>query len=108
VIDLVALDREPALDLGKPLVLDFAREFLPDDYDEVRHIFSRRGAYRWCDGAPLKVERFLESRGDGFAGGARRTGLNSARPGVTLLPSTLGLDEGAEYAQEPVQLLAQS
>jgi hypothetical protein len=25
--------------------LDFAREFLPDDYDEVRHIFSRRGAY---------------------------------------------------------------
>jgi hypothetical protein len=33
------------LDLGKPLVLDFAREFLPDDYDEVRHIFSRRGAY---------------------------------------------------------------
>src|SRR5215468_5816520 len=34
------------LDLGKPLVLDFASEFLPDDYDEVRHIFSRRGAYR--------------------------------------------------------------
>src|SRR5215469_1458973 len=33
------------LDLGKPLVLDFAREFLPDDYDEVRHIFSRRGGY---------------------------------------------------------------
>jgi len=26
--------------------LDFAREFLLDDYDEVRHIFSRRGAYR--------------------------------------------------------------
>ena len=26
--------------------MDFAREFLPDDYDEVRHIFSRRGAYR--------------------------------------------------------------
>jgi hypothetical protein len=25
--------------------LDFAREFLPDDY-EVRHIFTRRGAYR--------------------------------------------------------------
>jgi hypothetical protein len=34
------------LDLGKPLVLDFVREFPPDDYDEVRHIFSRRGAYR--------------------------------------------------------------
>jgi hypothetical protein len=32
------------LDLGKPLVLDFARQFAPDDFDEVRQIFSRRGA----------------------------------------------------------------
>jgi hypothetical protein len=34
------------LDLGKPLVLDFAREFLPDDFHEVRHMFSKRHAYR--------------------------------------------------------------
>jgi hypothetical protein len=34
------------LDLGKPLALDFAREVLPDDFDEVRYMFSRRGAYR--------------------------------------------------------------
>ncbi len=27
------------------LVLDFAREFLPKDFDEVRYIFSKRGAY---------------------------------------------------------------
>jgi hypothetical protein len=33
------------LDLGKPLALDFAREFLPDDFDDVRQFFSRRGAY---------------------------------------------------------------
>jgi hypothetical protein len=33
------------LGLGKPLVLEFAREFLPDDLDEVRYIFSKRGAY---------------------------------------------------------------
>ena len=33
------------LDLGKPLVLDFARELLPDDVDEIRRIFSRTGAY---------------------------------------------------------------
>ena len=33
------------LDLGKPLALDFTRQFLPDDFDEVRQIFSRRGAY---------------------------------------------------------------
>ena len=26
--------------------MDFAREFLPVDYDEVCHIFSQRGAYR--------------------------------------------------------------
>jgi hypothetical protein len=33
------------LDLGKPVALDFARQFLPGDFDEVRKFFSRRGAY---------------------------------------------------------------
>jgi hypothetical protein len=33
------------LDLGKPLALDFAREFLPGDFDDVRQFFSGRGAY---------------------------------------------------------------
>ncbi len=33
------------LDLGKPLALDFAREFLPDDFDDVRQFFSSKGAY---------------------------------------------------------------
>jgi len=33
------------LDLGKPLALDFAREFLPDDFNHVRQIFSKSGAY---------------------------------------------------------------
>src|SRR5215831_10717673 len=42
----ISIPDKRELDLGKPLVLDFAREFLPDDYDEVRQIFSRRGAYR--------------------------------------------------------------
>ena len=41
-----AIPDKRELDLGKPLVLDFAREFLPEDYDEVRRIFSRSGAYR--------------------------------------------------------------
>ena len=35
-----------ALDLGKPLVLAFARQFLPENFDDVRDIFDRRGAYR--------------------------------------------------------------
>src|SRR3984893_13817026 len=42
----ISIPDKRELDVGKPLVLDFAREFLPDEYDEVRHIFSRRGAYR--------------------------------------------------------------
>src|SRR5262249_9038782 len=42
----ISIPKKRELDLGKPLVLDFAREFLPVDYDEVRHIFSQRGAYR--------------------------------------------------------------
>jgi len=47
------------LDLGKPLVLDFAAQFLPDDYDEVRRIFSRRGAYGQFKGL-LERRRALE------------------------------------------------
>jgi hypothetical protein len=42
----IAIPRKQELGLGKPLALDFAREFLPDDFDEVRYIFGRRGAYR--------------------------------------------------------------
>jgi hypothetical protein len=36
----IAIPDGRELDLGKPLVLEFAREFLPDDYEEVRHIFN--------------------------------------------------------------------
>jgi hypothetical protein len=41
----IAIPDKRELGLGKPLVLDFAREFLPDNFDEVRYIFSKRGAY---------------------------------------------------------------
>jgi hypothetical protein len=41
----VQLPDKRALDLGKALVLDFASEFMPDDLDEVRRFFSKRGAY---------------------------------------------------------------
>jgi hypothetical protein len=61
------------LDLGKPLALDFAREFLPNDFDEVRYMFSKRGAYpkfkallarrkaidRWHDFEAKAIERAL-------------------------------------------------
>jgi hypothetical protein len=61
------------LGLGKHLVLNFARECLPDDFDEVRYIFSKRGAYgkfkallarrhaidRWHDFEAKAAERAL-------------------------------------------------
>ena len=34
------------LDLGKPLVIAFVRESLPDDLDDVRYFFNKRGAYQ--------------------------------------------------------------
>jgi hypothetical protein len=42
----IAIPNKRDLDLGTPVVLDFAREFLPNDFDEVRYMFSKRGAYR--------------------------------------------------------------
>ena len=42
--------------VGKPLVLDFARQFLPNDIDEVRRIFSGKGAY-------ARFKNLLDRRG---------------------------------------------
>jgi len=42
----VAIPDRRELGLGKKLVLDFAREFLPNDFDEIRYMFSKRGAYQ--------------------------------------------------------------
>jgi hypothetical protein len=69
----IAIPHKRELGLGKPLVLDFARECLPDDFDEVRYIFSKRGAYanfrallarrnaidRWHDFEAKATERAL-------------------------------------------------
>jgi hypothetical protein len=69
----VAIPDKRELGLGKPLVLDFAREFLADDFDDVRRMFSKRGAYknfrallirrnvldRWYDFGPKATERAL-------------------------------------------------
>ncbi len=33
------------LDLGRQLALDFARQNLPDQYDDVRDMFRRKGAF---------------------------------------------------------------
>jgi hypothetical protein len=61
------------LGLGKPLVLQFARHFLPSEFEEVRRIFNKRGAYarfkgllvrrraldRWFDFQEKATERAL-------------------------------------------------
>jgi len=41
----LAIPDKRKLDLGKPLALDFASEFLPKDFAEVRRMFSKRTAY---------------------------------------------------------------
>jgi Uncharacterised protein family (UPF0158) len=41
----IAIPNGKELGLGKPLALEFARQILPDHYNDVRQIFSRRGAY---------------------------------------------------------------
>jgi hypothetical protein len=44
--NFIAIPRKQVLGLGKALALDFAREFLPEDYEDVSDMFGRRGAYR--------------------------------------------------------------
>jgi hypothetical protein len=41
----IEIPHKNELDLGTALVFGFVRRFLPDDYDEVRSDFRRRGAY---------------------------------------------------------------
>ena len=41
----LSIPHKKALGLGKPLVLKFCREYLPNDLEEVVAIFGRRGAY---------------------------------------------------------------
>ena len=43
--DMVGIPGRHELDLGRPLVFRFVRSRLPDEYDRVRQVFSRRGAY---------------------------------------------------------------
>jgi hypothetical protein len=52
----IEIPHKKELDLGTPLVFDFIREFYAGDYDEVRRIFSRKGAYR-------RFKDFLVRRG---------------------------------------------
>ena len=80
----VSIPDKRELDLRTSLVLDFARAFLPDDYDEVRHIFSRRGAYRRYK--ELLVRRGALERWYDFSNKAEETALRQwcAENGIEL------------------------
>ena len=41
----IQLSSKRELDLGVPLVMDFVRQVLPRDFDDVSDMFDRRGAY---------------------------------------------------------------
>ena len=41
----LSIPHKKELDLGKPLVFEFAKQILPDEYDEIRRIFDKRAAY---------------------------------------------------------------
>jgi hypothetical protein len=63
------------LGLGKPLVLKFAAQTLPDDFEEVAGLFQRRGAYG-------RFKSLLERRGKSaewyeFESRSRREALRS-------------------------------
>ena len=69
----VQIPNKREFDLGKPLVFDFVGQFLPDDFDEVQRIFSRKGAYaRFKD---LLVRRGTLDQWYGFESKAEESAL---------------------------------
>jgi hypothetical protein len=89
----ISIPDKRELDLGKPLVLDFAREFLPV---AIRTKFATSSAEEvltadiricWCGGAPSNGGTISRTspRRRLCGSGARRMGSNSARPQVTPL-----------------------
>jgi len=69
----VDIPDKKSLGLGKPLVMRFASEHMPDDIDDVRAIFSRRGAYaRFKD---LVVRRRLLERWYDFSNKAEEAAI---------------------------------
>ena len=43
--DYIAIPHKKDLFLGRKLVRRFVSEYMPDDFDHVEHMFSRKGAY---------------------------------------------------------------
>ncbi len=43
--DCIEIPHKNDLDLGRNLVFEFVEQYLPDDFERVRRIFRKRGAY---------------------------------------------------------------
>jgi hypothetical protein len=54
--DCIEIPHKNDLDLGRNLVFEFVEQYLPGDYERVRQIFRRRGAYG-------RYKALLEDRG---------------------------------------------
>ena len=56
----VEIPNKNELNLGRNLVFEFVERYLPGDFDKIRHIFRRKGAYgRFKD--YLKDRNFLQN-----------------------------------------------
>ena len=55
----IQLPSKRELDLGVPLVMDFVRQFLPRDFDDVSDMFLRRALEQWYDFEQKATERAL-------------------------------------------------
>ena len=54
--DCIQIPHKNDLDLGRNLVFEFVEQYLPNDFDRVRQIFRKRGAY-------ARYKDLLEDRG---------------------------------------------
>ena len=54
--DCIEIPHKNDLDLGRNLVFEFVEQYLPGDFERVRHIFRRKGAYG-------RYKDFVEDRG---------------------------------------------
>jgi hypothetical protein len=84
----LSIPHKKELDLGKPLVFEFARQILPDEFNEIRRIFDRRGAYaRFRD---LLLRRNALNRWYDFEAKATEAALREwcEAHGITIEPAT--------------------
>jgi hypothetical protein len=110
----IAIPDKRELDLGKPLVMDFVREFLPTTTKKcarssAEEVLPAGIAFCWCGVESSNGGTIFRAspRRQLYENGARRTGSNSARPELTPLRSTVALTKACDMP-EPVQLRARS